>query len=148
MAVYKELLKELILEGRTNYDLVVKEMLIRAEIMKRDFTKRQLNILTIIYTYSFAYGKEEALIPKIMDFSLSGVGINKVKYELQALEEMDVIDWNRDKNLYRIKETIYWKVPYSSLYNDERTKELFFLNLKHAGVNVEPILEKLNKMGL
>jgi hypothetical protein len=44
--VYKKFLKEAIIKINGNYDLRIKELLIKSDIQKRDFTKRQLNILS------------------------------------------------------------------------------------------------------
>jgi hypothetical protein len=145
--VYKELLKDTILNIQTNYDLKIKEYLIKAEIQKRDFTKRQLNVLFLICTFSFNYGKETALL-KITDFALSGISTNKVSGEITKLIETGVIKWDTDFNEFSINEPVNWNVPYHKHYDDKRSTELFLLNLKHAGVDIEPILEKLKKLNL
>jgi hypothetical protein len=145
---YKDLLKEIILSIDTNLDLKIKEHMIRAEIQKRDFTKRQLNILSLIVTFSFNYGKEAALL-QIADFALTGLSVKKVRNEIEQLIDMNVITWNIDFNEFSINEPLQWKnVPYHNHYDDNRSQELFFLNLRHAGVDVEPILEKLKDLNL
>jgi Bacteriophage replication protein O len=145
--VYKVLLKEMILSNEANIDLKIKEFLIRSEIQKRDFTKRHLNILSLIVTLSFNFGKESAIL-QITDFALTGLSVKKVKSEVDQLIEMGVITWNVDFNEFSISEPTSWKVPYHKHYDDKRSQELFFLNLKHAGVDVNPILEKIKKLNL
>ena len=138
LTVYKEIVEEYALKNR-NMDLAINEMLIRAELLKRDFTKRQLVILSYIITFSYFYGKESALIPKLKDFSLAGISPTKIKDELTKLEEMHVIKWDKGKdyNEYRINDPREWTAAYHSNYDDRRSKELFFLNLKHAGADFD-----------
>lgn len=114
------------------------EYQIRTAMLRRDFTKRQMNILLFICYYSFDYGKEWALIPKIRDFENAGIIANKVRYELSKLEEMNVIEWNQEENLFRIKEPSVWKdVPFNSGFSHDRSKEIRVLNAIHAGIIVE-----------
>lgn len=138
LTVYKEILEEYAMKNR-NMDLAISEVLIRAEFLKRDFTKRQLVILTYIMTFSYFYGKESALIPKLKDFSLAGISPTKVKDELTKLEELRVITWKKGKgyNEYSINDPREWEAAYHSNYDDVRSKELFFLNLKHAGATFD-----------
>jgi hypothetical protein len=136
--VYPKLLDKLF-AVRHDRNLIAMEVLIRAEILKRDFTKRQLTILSFILTFSFQFGKASALVPKLKDFSIAGLSATKVKDELTKLIDMNVITWERgkDTNEFWINDPREWMVPYHSTYNDVRSRELFFLNLKHAGVNLD-----------
>jgi hypothetical protein len=58
-----------------------------------------------------------------------------------------VIDWNRgkDSNEFSINDPREWKASYHKNYDDDRSKELFFLNIKHAGVSfdIEAIKKKV-----
>lgn len=143
--VYPKILDKLF-AMRSDRNLVAIEALIRAEILKRNFTKRQLTILSLIVTFSFQYGKESALIPKLKDFSIAGISATKVKDELTKLVEMKVITWERgkDTNEFSINDPRIWTAPYHSTYNDVRSRELFLLNLKHAGVtfDLDAIMEE------
>lgn len=143
--VYKFLLKDFILEANSNYEIKVKELLVRAEVQKRDFTKRQLNIISTIISFSFNYGKETALL-KASDFALAGISAKKINEELTKLIEMEVINWDKDFNEFRIEEPRFWKAPYHNFYDDQRSQELFLLNLKHAGFDVEPVLIMLKQL--
>jgi hypothetical protein len=146
--VYKDLLKDTILSIDNNLDLKIKEYMIRAEIQKRDFTKRQLNILSLIVTFSFNYGKEAAVL-QISDFALTGLSVKKVRSEVDQLIGMNVITWNTDFNEFSINEPLCWKdVPYHKHYDDKRSQELFILNLRHAGVDVVPLLKRIEELDL
>lgn len=136
--MYKGLIEDRAIVNK-DIDLLIKEMLVRAEILKRDLTKRQLVVLSFIITFSYFYGKDSALIPKLKDFSLAGISPTKVKDELVKLEEMGVIKWKRGKgtNEFSINDPREWTVPYHMNYDDRRSRELFLLNLKHAGAPID-----------
>jgi hypothetical protein len=144
-SVYTKLLEDIHDGKHRTMDFTIKEMLVRAEFLKRDFTKRQLKILSMIFTLSFQYGKEWALIPKMKDFELAGISKIKIRSEIDQLLEMRVIEWNHDENTFSIKNPLEWTAPYHSGYNDERSRELFLLNLKHANINVEEILKSFEE---
>lgn len=146
MKVYKEMLGDFVIKANSNLDLKVKEILIRTETQKRDFTKRQLNILSTIIALSFNFGKETAVL-KPTDFSLTGVPAKKIAEELNKLISLKVIEWNKDFNEFKVTEPMTWEAPYHSHYDDKRSQELFFINLRHAGVDVTPIVEAKKKMG-
>lgn len=142
------MLKDSVLVARGDIDITVKEYLVSGEILKRDFTKRQLNILQMVMYFSYNYGKETALIPKVQDLSISGVPVKKVYEEVNKLVEMQVLNWDKNFNEFSFNDPRLWRVPFVENYDDSRAKELFLLNLKHAGVDIEPIIEKLNETGL
>lgn len=145
MTIYAELLEKLHSGEHRTIDITIQELLIRAEILKRDFTKRQLKIVTFIFTFSYAYGKEWAVIPKMKDFELAGISKIIVRKEIDQLINMNIIEWNQNENLFRIKDPREWGAPYHSGYSDERSRELFYLNLKHADIDVESILNTIKK---
>jgi hypothetical protein len=125
-------------------ELMVKETLILAEILKREFTKRQLKIIEMIFTLSYGFGKEWALIPKMQDFELAGISKLVIRKELDQLVAAGVLGWKQEEKLFKINDPREWKgIPYHSGYNDDRSKELFFLNLKHSGIEVEPLMKEM-----
>jgi hypothetical protein len=142
--IYAKLL-EFIHDGKhTNLDIQVMETLIRAEYVKRDFTKRQLKIIAMIFTFSYPYGKEWALIPKMRDFELAGISKIKIRKELDQLIEMGVVDWKPEENLFKINDPRKWTgASYHSGYNDDRSRELFFINLKHANIDISSVFKEI-----
>lgn len=133
----KETIKE-IHEHRCNMsnDMILGEMQVRTEFNRRDFTKRQMNIMVFIYNYSIAYGKEWAVIPKMKDFELSGVLAIKARKELLQLIEMYVIDWDQEENLFRIRPPKEWLVPFNNSFSFDRAQDLRRINVTHAGINI------------
>lgn len=143
VTTYIGLIEEGQIAKQDNPSLLMKEILIRAEILKRDFTKRQMNILGAIFLFSYAYGKEWALIPKMKDFELAGISSIKIRSEIDQLIEMGVVKWNQEENLFRITDPSEWTTKYHNGYRGNRAKELVVLNLQHSGIDVERII-KLN----
>jgi hypothetical protein len=143
-SVYAELIK-LVHEGKhTNIEISAMETLIRAEYAKRDFTKRQLKIVAMIFGLSYSFGKEWAIIPKMRDFELAGISKIKIRKELDQLIEMGVVEWKPEEHLFKITDPRKWTgAPYHSGYNDARSKELFLINLKHADIDIALAFEEI-----
>lgn len=138
VTIYADLYEELF-PSRMNKELAIKEVLVITEVLKRDFTKRQLCILGSIMTFSYFHGKESALIPRLSDFELAGISKTKINAELTRLVEMNVIKWVRGKdyNEFSFNDPNEWKSEYHKKYNRQRSTEIFFLNLKHAGLSFD-----------
>lgn len=144
--IYKEIFKEQI-ESPRNPDLAIFDMMVNASILQHDFTKRQLVIIKFIMTLSFGFQKREALIPKLQDFELAGISKKKIKDELKKLIDMNVVNWNKDENLFSITDPRKWDtVPYNVGYNIPRSRELFYLNIVHAGIDIKPLLQKREEL--
>jgi len=134
----KEVLKELHeRQYHVSMDMVLAELQVRTEFLRRDFTKRQMNIITFIYNYSFCFGKKWALIPKMRDFEICGVLAIKARTELEKLMDMSVIEWNQEENLFRIKDPKEWQTPYNSGFSHDRSQEIRRINVIHAGIDVK-----------
>jgi hypothetical protein len=127
-------------------EIVIKDLLVKSEILKRDFTKRQLNILSYIQSLSFGFGKEEALIPQTQDFELCGVSKTKARQEIDKLIEMGVINFNEVENLYSINPPSKWDASYHKGYVETRSQELFILNAIDANWDIVKIKEKLETL--
>lgn len=140
-SVYSELIK-IIHEGKhMSVEISAMETLIRAEYAKRDFTKRQCKIIAMIFTFSYPFGKEWAVIPKMRDFELCGISKIKIRNEINQLIEMGVVEWKPEEHMFKINDPRKWTAPYHGGYNDERSRELFFINLKHANIDITPIVK-------
>lgn len=116
---------------------------VRAEMLKRNFTKRQLNILNIIYEFSYPFGKDKAMIPRLQDFELCGIGKTKIREELDKLIDLNVIGEEQNFGLYWFNNPDIWKVNRHKNYSDKRYEDLIVLNLRdgNASVEVEDIIK-------
>ncbi|MDR4436218.1 replication protein [Bacillus tequilensis] len=124
-------------------DIVALEMHVSREMLKRDFTKRQLKIITFIYTFSFPYNKEAALIKNMQDFELCGVSKTKISEELDKLAELRVIEWDKGTKEFSINDPHYWEVPFNRGVSDTRYQQMFIENLDHAGVDISTVISRL-----
>jgi hypothetical protein len=109
-----------------------RELMVRTEVLRRDITKRQLKIISMILTLSYYLGKEHAIIPKMRDFEIAGISKIKVRTELIQLVELDVINWDEEKSLFSFKDVREWKLKFNNGYNHDRATELFELNVIDA----------------
>jgi hypothetical protein len=142
--LYKGALEEIQNKNAVDSDMLIKGFLLHAEILKHDFTKRQISILMGLYTYSYALYKETTYVEKLSDFSLVGISITKIKSELQKLEDMNVLHWDRENNLFSIKDFHEWDVPYRTGFSEERARIVFAQNIEHAGVDLSAMIEKFS----
>jgi hypothetical protein len=134
---YMDVLRKIGAKKIKSPEKVKREMLIRGEVLRRNFTKRQMNILSFLMAYSLYLGKERAIIPKMRDFEIAGVGKDKIRKELDRLVELNVLDWNQEEKSFAVKDPWGWKVKYHSGYNHERGTELFLLNLSDLGIDID-----------
>lgn len=123
---------------------ILKMMAIRSELIKRDITKRQKSIIDFIFALSVVFAKDEALIPKMQDFEACGVSRARIRGEIDKLVELKIITWNKDENLFSITDPSEWLAPYHTGMSEQRIKEIFFLNLKHKGLNDEELRPKID----
>jgi hypothetical protein len=120
---------------KKSLDDIIKEQMLRAAILKRDLTKRQLKIVYFIYLYSFGFAKEWALIPKMRDFELCGISKIKIRQEINTLVDYNMIEENQEEHLFRLKCPSEWKAPFHDGFSLERKKELVRINMQHAKEN-------------
>jgi uncharacterized phage protein (TIGR02220 family) len=100
------------------------------EVIRRDFTKRQKDILLFILRLSYGCGRKVAHIPMLKDFSLCGVGKTNIKKELHILEQCAVIFWDQDKNEFRFnKDYSIWQVSPVREWDLERFRDIIHVNL-------------------
>lgn len=100
------------------------------EIIRRDFTKRQKDILLLILRLSYGCNKKTAHIPQMVDFSLCGVTKNNIKSELVYLTGMKVIEWDQDAMIFSFnKNYTFWQASPVRFWDEEKFKDLLRINL-------------------
>lgn len=98
------------------------------EVIRRDFTKRQKDILLFIWRLSYGCRRDVANIPKLKDFTLCGVGKGHIAAELRELEQCRVI--TRNDTEYRFNEDYdFWQITPVRGWDIERFNELIHLNI-------------------
>lgn len=131
---------------RITNEIKTLDFMIRADITKRKFTKRQLNVLIFICNYSFNFGKRDAVFPQVKDFEVCGVSNSKIKEVLDSLVEDNVIQINKDEKRYSVNNPSEWKTVYHSEYKEQRTQELFLLNSRDANIGVGDLIKAIAKI--
>jgi hypothetical protein len=103
------------------------------EIIRRDFTKRQKDILQFILRISYGCGRKIAHVPFLKDFSLCGIGQTNIKNELIYLDQCEVIYWDREENNFGFNKNYNdWQVSPVREWNPDRFKEILHINLMAA----------------
>lgn len=117
------------------------------ELILRDFSKRQINIIYFILRLSWSCGKKHAVIPKYTKyFQLCGINNQNITNELNNLTINKVIYWDKDTNIFKInKDFDKWLIPYSKSTNIPEYKNLVKLNLKNSQ-NESNILETRDEL--
>lgn len=106
------------------------------EIIRRDFSKRQKDILHLILRLSYGCNKKVAHIPLLQDFSLCGVTPNHITEELKYLKNCKVIDWDRSDMVFSFNKNYeVWQMSPVKKWDDDRFKELVHMNLTSQNRN-------------
>lgn len=101
------------------------------EVIRRDFTKRQKDIIQFIWRLSYGCKKKTAYIPMIKDFELCGVGQSNITKELKYLVDARVISWDRESCTFSVnKDYERWQVSPVRGWDEERFKSLIHLNIE------------------
>ncbi|MDB4868273.1 MAG: hypothetical protein JWR03_2606 [Cohnella sp.] len=111
------------------------------EVIRRDFSKRQKDIILFIWRLSYGCKKKTAYVPMLKDFELCGVGYSNITKELKYLVEMRVISWDREPCIFSVnKDYERWQVSPVRGWDEERFKVLLHQNIeKKAYQNDKPI---------
>ncbi|MHA6530227.1 replication protein [Paenibacillus sp. BAC0078] len=100
------------------------------EIIRRDFSKRQKDIILFIWRLSYGCRKKTAIIPKLKDFEMCGIGYQNIRKELDHLSSSKVISWMKDSNVFAVnKDYEQWQITPVKGWSEERFKELISVNL-------------------
>lgn len=100
------------------------------EIIRRDFSKRQKDIILFIWRLSYGCQKKTAIIPKLKDFELCGIGYQNIRKELDYLVSCRVISWDTEDNLFTVnKDYEQWQISPVRGWDEEKFKELISKNL-------------------
>ncbi|AFC32168.1 putative prophage replication protein O [Paenibacillus mucilaginosus 3016] len=104
------------------------------EVIRRDFSKRQKDIIFFIWRLSYGCkGQKTAYIPKLVYFELCGIPTGNFHRELDRLEALGVLIRDREKKTFEINKNYdEWKVPLGGGWNEFKFDELLALNLDES----------------
>jgi len=115
------------------YTRIANELL--EQIIFRDFSKNQLNIILFIIRLSYGCNKKNAFISTKSKFQLAGVHKNHIKNSLEYLQANKVIII--DNNIYSLNKNIdEWLVPYKQGVNMQDFKKLLVENFESSTKSV------------
>jgi phage replication O-like protein O len=122
------------------------------EIIRRDFSKRQLAILHLIIRLSYGCHRKDCVIDKLNNFEITGIYKNDIKKELTKLKKAHVIDWNAGNEIFSInKNHEEWEVNSSKGWEKSKLDYLIHLNLKRKKVSktlTDIVSKTLTEMGV
>lgn len=100
------------------------------EILRRNFTKRQQNLVLFIWRMSYGTGQKDCKIDKFSDFQLAGLYKQDVKKELKYLRDCAVLEWNEESMIFSINKNYkLWQVSPNKNWDSERFKALIHKNI-------------------
>jgi phage replication O-like protein O len=106
------------------------------EVIRRDFTKRQKDIIFLVWRLSYGCQKRAAYIPKLVYFELAGIRRNHIKEELLNLEKWNVLKWDREAKMFEVnKDLDQWNVPQTGGWDEVKLNELIAINLHESSQN-------------
>ncbi|MCL6605522.1 MAG: replication protein [Paenibacillus sp.] len=105
------------------------------EIIRRDFSKRQKDIVFFIWRLSYGCKKKTALIPLLKDFELCGIGYQNIRKELDHLSGCRVISWDKNTNVFSVnKDYDQWQISPVKGWDEKKFKDLISKNLNEKKV--------------
>lgn len=114
------------------------------EIIRRDFSKRQLAILHFIIRLSYGCQKKDCVVEKLIDFEIAGIHKSDIKKELNYLCNTKVIIWDQENNLFSLnKDYEKWQINPSKGWDEERMDSLLHQNIKRKKVGETPTIQKI-----
>ncbi|HHY74064.1 MAG TPA: DnaD domain protein [Bacillus bacterium] len=101
------------------------------EIIRRDFSKRQLAILHFVIRLSYGCQKKDCVIEKFNMFEIAGINKVDIKKELKFLRECFVINWDETTMIFSInKDYEKWQITPSKGFEKEKFDHLIHQNIK------------------
>lgn len=101
------------------------------EIIRRDFSKRQLAVLHFIIRLSYGCRRKDCLIDKFNSFEVAGINKVDIKKELKFLRSCGVINWDEITMIFSInKDYEKWQISPLKGFDKEKFDQLIHKNLK------------------
>ncbi|MED0758752.1 replication protein [Aneurinibacillus thermoaerophilus] len=113
------------------------------EILRRNFTKRQQNIIMFIWRMSYGCGQKDCVIDKFNYFELAGLDKSDIKKELKYLKMCNVIHWDEETMTFAINKNYdFWQINPNKNWDDDKFKKLIASNLQRKKVGEIPTNEE------
>ncbi|MCG5104410.1 replication protein [Oceanobacillus alkalisoli] len=109
------------------------------EILRRNFSKRQLNLILFLWRLSYGTGQKDCKIEKFNQLELAGMYKQDVKKELEHLRECAVLNWDEKTMVFSINKNYkMWQITPNKNWDSEKFDSLIHLNLSRKKVSETP----------
>jgi len=118
------------------------------ELLKRDLSKRQLNIIMFIMRYSYGFKRKACQFENISDFEQAGISKTHIREELTRLDQSKIIFWDKVLNIFQLNKNYdEWVLSNHSFYRKEKTEKLLKQELTRSQ-NSNQVVTKIVTDGL
>lgn len=98
-------------------------------VVSRDFKKRQLKILGFLLMFMLRNKCLECYVPTLNSFEAIGITRSKIRYEIEKLEEANILSWERTNMIFKFNTDIEnWKIETIAKGKSNRVQQILILN--------------------
>lgn len=113
------------------------------EILRRNFSKREQNLVLFIWRLSYGTGQKDCKIDQFNKFELAGIYKQDIKKELIHLRDCNVLEWDEESMVFSInKNHKYWQISPNKNWDSDQFKELIHQNINRKKVSKTPTTKK------
>ncbi|WP_121615244.1 replication protein [Virgibacillus halodenitrificans] len=106
------------------------------EVLRRDFSKRQQNLILFIWRLSYGTGQKDCFIERFNLLELAGMYKQDVKKELKFLRECAVLNWDEDSMIFSINKNYHlWQITPNKNWDSDKFNSLIHQNLSRKKVS-------------
>lgn len=106
------------------------------EILRRNFTKRQQNLVLFIWRLSYGTGQKDCKVKHFNLFELAGLYRSDIRKELNYLKECSVLNWDEENMIFSINKNYkLWQISPNKNWNSERFNSLIHENIMRKNVS-------------
>lgn len=119
-----------ILNNYDNYDEICEDLQkTMLMVVAHDFTKRQMKIIGFILMFCMHNRGIECYIPTLASFEICGVTRTKIRAEIEKLEKINVLSWDREKMIFKINSNVEsWKLKISQRFIKNKIQSIKDIN--------------------
>ncbi|ENH96256.1 putative prophage replication protein O [Gracilibacillus halophilus YIM-C55.5] len=101
------------------------------ELLRRDFSKRQLNLILFIWRLSYGTGQKDCKIDSLRTFEVTGIYKQDIRKELEFLKSCAVLDWDEASMVFTINKHYHlWQLTPNKKWDNQTFNRLIHENIK------------------
>src|SRR5699024_412634 len=106
------------------------------EILRRNFSKRQQNLVLFIWRLSYGTGQKDCEVNQFNLFELAGIYRSDIRKELNYLRECAVLNWTEKDMVFSINKNYkLWQITPNKNWDSEKFNSLIHLNINRKKVS-------------